>query len=272
MRTERLWLLALGLPAAIVVLTFFAVPMARLFAIGGSGELGWSAYSAAFLEPRYLRSMVSTVVLATLVTLTTLLISGVSGVFLARHSFAGRRLLVALLTLPLAFPGVVIGFMVIMLGGRQGLVPAITRAIFGQPWVFAYSMFGLFIGYIYFSIPRTILTIMAAAEKLDAQRVEAARSLGATGWQVLRDIVLPDLRPALMAAGAMCFATAMGAFGTAFTLATRIDVLPMIIYSEFTLSANIAMASALSFVLGLLTWAALALARTLGGNAVAAAA
>lgn len=52
---------------------------------------------------------------------------------------------------------------------------------------------------------------------------------------------------ALLAAGAICFATAMGAFGTAFTLATRIDVLPMIIYTEFTLQANIAMAAALSF-------------------------
>ena len=42
----------------------------------------------------------------------------------------------------------------------------------------------------------------------------------------------------------------MGAFGTAFTLATHINVLPMVIYTEFTLEANIAMAAALSFVLG----------------------
>ena len=64
----------------------------------------------------------------------------------------------------------------------------------------------------------------------------------------------------------------MGAFGTAFTLATKINVMPMIIYTEFTLSANIAMAASLSFVLGLVTWAALAFARSLTGNQVAAAA
>ena len=46
----------------------------------------------------------------------------------------------------------------------------------------------------------------------------------------------------------------MGAFGTAFTLATDIDVIPMVIYTEFTLSANLAMASALSIVLGIVTW------------------
>jgi L-asparaginase/Glu-tRNA(Gln) amidotransferase subunit D len=83
----------------------------------------------------------------------------------------------------------------------------------------------------------------------------------ATAWMV----------PALVAAGAICFATSMGAFGTAFTLATRINVVPMVIYTEFTLQANVAMAAALSFVLGAITWAALAFARTLTGSSVAAA-
>ena len=55
----------------------------------------------------------------------------------------------------------------------------------------------------------------------------------------------------------------MGAFGTAFTLATGINVLPMVIYTEFTLEANIAVAAALSFVLGAVTWIVLAVARTL---------
>ena len=121
-------------------------------------------------------------------------------------------------------------------------------------------------------VPRTILTVIAAAEKLDPQLIEAARSLGASNWRVLVDVLIPGLKPALLAAGAICFATSMGAFGTAFTLATKIDVLPMIIYTEFTLQANIAMAAALSFVLGLLTWSALAFARSLTGNVVAAAA
>lgn len=272
MKTDRVWLLGLMLPCAAVFVVFFAIPLTRLFFIGGSGELGWSAYTAAFTEPRYLRAMFSTVALSALVTLATLVISSIAGVFLARHEFTGRQALTAMLTLPLAFPGVVIGFMVIMLGGRQGLIPLATELLIGERLVFAYSMVGLFVGYIYFSIPRTILTVMAAAEKLDPKLVEAARSLGASNWRILRDVLVPGLQPALLAAGAICFATSMGAFGTAFTLATRIDVLPMIIYTEFTLQANIAMAAALSFVLGLLTWAALAFARTLAGNTVAAAA
>lgn len=272
MPRDRAWLVGLMLPSAAFFLVFFALPLGRLLLVGASGDLGWGAYAAAVTEPRYLRSMLSTVLLSAAVTAATLVISGVAGVFLARQQFPGQRLLTALLTLPLAFPGVVIGFMVIMLGGRQGLVPAVTEALTGERLVFAYSMAGLFIGYIYFSIPRTILTVMAAAEKLDPQLLEAARSLGASPWQQLRDVLVPGLQPALLVAGAICFATAMGAFGTAFTLATKIDVLPMVIYTEFTLQANLAMAAALSFVLGGVTWAALAFARSLAGNSVVAAA
>ena len=175
-------------------------------------------------------------------------------------------MLLSILTLPLAFPGVVVGFLIILLGGRQGLF---NQLLPGQI-VFAYSIFGLFLGYLYFSIPRVLLTVMAAAEKIDPHLEEAARTLGAPPHRVLRDVLLPQLAPALTADGAIAFATAMGAFGTAFTLATNIDVLPMVIYTEFTLSANIAMAAALSVILGLITWMILFLARSFSGTTIAA--
>jgi putative spermidine/putrescine transport system permease protein len=259
------------LPAGVFFAAFFLLPMGRLFFIGGSGTLGWAAYSAILTDKLYFGSLLWTLGVATATTLATLVISGIAGVFLQRHRFPGNAVLVAMLTLPLAFPGVVIGFMVIMLAGRQGLIGTVTEAITGEKLVFAYSMIGLFMGYVYFSIPRTILTVMAATEKLDPKLEEAARSLGASPWQVVRDVILPGLKPAFISSGAICFATAVGAFGTAFTLATRINVLPMVIYTEFTLSANIAMAAALSFVLGAITWAVLALARTAAGSTVAAA-
>jgi putative spermidine/putrescine transport system permease protein len=170
------------------------------------------------------------------------------------------------LTLPLAFPGVVIGFLIILLGGRQGMINQLTPGHV----VFAYSMFGLFLGYLYFSIPRVLLTVMAATEKLDPALEEAARSLGAPAYHIVLDVILPGLAPSLIAAGAIAFATAMGAFGTAFTLATDINVLPMVIYTEFTLSANIAMASALSVLLGLVTWVLLLIARSFSGTVTAA--
>jgi putative spermidine/putrescine transport system permease protein len=62
------------------------------------------------------------VLLSAGVTLATLIISGIAGVFLTRNRFPFRPAVTAMLTLPLAFPGVVVGFMVIMLAGRQGLI------------------------------------------------------------------------------------------------------------------------------------------------------
>ena len=259
------------LPLVLVTVAFFVLPMAQLVVVGADGPRGVAAYLAILTEPRYRATLINTVLLATATTIATLVIATVAGLFLQRHRFPGRAVLIAMLTFPLAFPGVVVGFLIILLAGRQGLIGAITLALAGEKVVFAYSIFGLFLGYLYFSIPRVILTIMAAVQKLDRGLEEAACSLGASPWAVQRDVVLPALAPAFVASGAIAFATAMGAFGTAFTLATNIDVLPMLIYTEFTLAANFAISAALSIGLGVIAWAILALARSMTGGTVAAA-
>src|SRR6516165_11631802 len=234
------------LPLAVIMIACFLLPMARLVIVGGSGTSGLYAYAAILLEPRYRATLINTVLLAMTTTAATLVIATVTGLFLQRHRFPGRAVLIAMLTFPLAFPGVVVGFMIILLAGRQGVIGDLSSRLTGEKWVFAYSIYGLFLGYLYFSIPRVILTVMAAVQKLDPGLEEAARSLGASPWAVQRDVVLPALAPAFVASGAIAFATAMGAFGTAFTLATNIDVLPMLIYTEFTLAANFATSAALS--------------------------
>jgi putative spermidine/putrescine transport system permease protein len=269
---EGAWLMLLIAPASAVFAAFWLLPMAQLIVLGGEGEEGFELYLKVLATGRYLSSLAVTVAVAASVTVLTLVISLVSGLFLQRNRFPGRGTLVAMLTLPLAFPGVVIGFMVIMLAGRQGLIGDLAQRLTGSKLVFAYSMAGLFMGYVYFSIPRVILTVMAAAEKLDPRLEEAARSLGAGRWRVVADVILPGLQAAIISSGAICFATSMGAFGTAFTLGAGIDVLPLVIYTEFTLHANIATAAALSVLLGVITWAILALARSAAGSGVAAAA
>ena len=258
-------------PAVAIFGAFFLLPLARLTLTSVAGPSGVAIYLLALATPRYLVTLRNTVVLALAVTLITLALSGFSGVFLTRHRFWGKSFIVSMLTFPLAFPGVVVGFMIILLVGRQGVVGDMARHLTGERIVLAYSMSGLFLGYLYFSIPRVILTLMAAAEKIDPSLEEAARSLGASPWRVIRDVIVPALVPGLISSGAICFATAMGAFGTAFTLATDIDVLPIVIYTEFTLLANIALAAALSILLGLITWVVLAVARTACGSTIAAA-
>jgi putative spermidine/putrescine transport system permease protein len=258
------------LPLVIASTALFVLPMARLVLTGAEGPNGLAGYLAILVDARMRTTLINTVLLATATTVVSLVVATIAGMFLQRHRFPGRALLIALLTFPLAFPGVVVGFMIILLAGRQGLIGEVTRLVWGEKVVFAYSIWGLFLGDLYFSIPRVILTVMAAIQKLDRGLEEAARSLGAGPFAVQRDVILPALKPAFVASGAIAFATAMGAFGTAFTLATNIDVLPMLIYTEFTLGGNLASAAALSVGLGIIAWAILALSRSVSGSVAAA--
>lgn len=132
---------------------------------------------------------------------------------------------------------------------------------------FAYGLLGLFLGYLYFSLPRAIASYTAAAEALDPHLEEAARSLGGNGWRVARDVWWPQLLPTTLACGAIVFATSVGAFGTAFTLSSKFEVLPITIYNEFTNYANFALAASLSISLGLITWLVLWLSRRWAGPA-----
>jgi putative spermidine/putrescine transport system permease protein len=97
LKSDRSLLIALLLPTTVVFVAFFVLPLANLFVIGGTGKMGWAAYSAVLTEPRYLSSLLATVALATVTTLATLVISGVAGVFLSRNRFRGRAVLTALL-------------------------------------------------------------------------------------------------------------------------------------------------------------------------------
>lgn len=260
-------LAACAAPAAAFFAAFWLLPVARLLAL--PADKGWGTYFAVLTDPRYLQSMVNTVALSAAVTLATLVLGAAVGIFLARHRFAGRRMLLSLLTLPLSFPGVIIGFFVILLGGRQGLVADLGDSLFGQRLTFAYGLAGLFLAYLYFSLPRAIATYAAAAEAMNLQLEEAARSLGASRLRVARDVWLPELAPTTLACGAILFATSMGAFGTAFTLASKFEVIPITIYNEFTNYANFALAASLSIALGVATWLALFAARRFGANPVA---
>lgn len=259
------WMLV---PALVFFAAFWLLPFATLIVMGTQPDnsSGVNAYWTILTQQQYLSSLGVTVLLSLLVSLLAVAISAVASCFLARHHFAGRSLLLAVLTFPLAFPGVVVGFLVVMMAGRQGPIAQLSLALFGERWMFAYSLSGLFVGYLYFSIPRVVMTLVAACEKLDRSLEEAARSLGASQWRVVWDVMVPGMAPALFSSGAICFATSMGAFGTAFTLGTHLKVLPLTIYGEFTNYANFATAAALSVAMGGVAWLALILARWLAGE------
>ncbi len=251
-------------PAIALFAAFWLLPMAWLVVLPAAK--GWDTYFAVLTNPRYAASLANTVLLSLSVTLATLALGAAVGLYLARTPFAGRRALLSVLTLPLSFPGVIVGFFMILLGGRQGGIARLAEWLTGERITFAYGLLGLFLAYLYFSLPRAIATYTAAAQAMDPQLEEAARSLGASRWRIVIDVWAPALAPTTLACGAILFATAMGAFGTAFTLASKIEVLPITIYNEFTNYANFALAASLSIALGVMTWLVLFVARRFGGQ------
>lgn len=257
-------------PAAVLFAAFWLLPMAQLVLLPSTK--GAQTYFVVLTQPRFLKSLAQTTLLSAAVTLVSLAIAAAVGLYLGRRVFRGRRLLMSLLMLPLSFPGVIVGFFVILVGGRQGPFASLTDALLGERITFAYGVTGLFLAYVYFSLPRAIASFTAVVEQMEPDLEEAARSLGASSWHIARDVWWPALQPTAMAVGAIVFATAMGAFGTAFTLASRYEVLPITIYNEFTNYANFAVAASLSIALGVMTWAVLFVARRFGTAPAGAAA
>src|SRR3974390_620980 len=131
------------LPLAVVAVGFFLLPMTRLVVTGAEGPQGFAGYLAILVEPRYRATLINTVLLAAATTVVTLVVATIAGMFLQQHRFPGRAVLIAMLTFPLAFPGVVVGFMIILLPGRQGLMGDLSNRLTGQKFVFPYSVYGL---------------------------------------------------------------------------------------------------------------------------------
>ena len=261
---ENHLLLLCAAPAAAFLAAFWLLPAIRLLMLPAS--TGWQTYFIVLTDSKYFGILLNTLLLSLLTTAATLVLGAAVGLTLARHHLPGKALLLSLLTLPLSFPGVIVGFFVILTGGRQGLLANLTSALGLGRVTFAYTLVGLFVAYLYFSLPRAIANYHAAALAFDNALEEAARTLGASRWRIARDVWWPQFLPTTIGNGAIVFATAMGAFGTAFTLSTRFDVLPITIYDEFTNYTNFAVAASLSISLALLTWLVLQLARRMGNT------
>ncbi len=248
--------IAFLIPIVIIFSFFFLYPLVILFitSLKGADGLTLHNYTQMLTNPYYSSALVNSLVLSFAVTVVSLVISGVLAFFLARHEFPGKTIYFTLLTFPMSFPGVVVGFMIIILFGSTGVMPALLEALTGEKsMVFAYTIFGIFLAYLYFQIPRNIMTLYGAIVEFDGTLEEAARTVGATPWQAIRYVVLPTVFPIFIAAGALAFSTSMSAFGTAFTLANQFNILPILMYNEFTLSFKIEVASAIAVVVGVIT-------------------
>ncbi|HEX2850380.1 MAG TPA: ABC transporter permease [Acidimicrobiales bacterium] len=224
-RRRRPPVVALVLGAA--GLALLVLPLAGLV-----GRAPWGAALDALREP----AVATALRLSLECSLSATAIAVVLGVplawVLARTTFPGRRLVRAVVLVPLVLPPVVGGVALLLAFGRRGLVGQHLDAWFGIRLPFTTA--GAALAEAFVAMPFLVVTAEAAFRNLDRRFEDAARTLGAGRWRVFRTVVLPLTRPSLVAGAVLAWARALGEFGATITFAGntpgRTTTIPLEVY------------------------------------------
>jgi len=168
---------------------------------------------------------------------------------LARAEFPGRRLVRALVTVPLVLPPVVGGVALLLVFGRRGLLGGWLDQTFGVSLPFTTA--GVVVAEAFVAMPFLVIAVEGALRGADARYEEAAATLGATRWTAFRRVTLPLIAPGVAAGAVLCWARALGEFGATITFAGnfpgRTQTMPLAVY--LALEQDVDAAIVLSLVL-----------------------
>jgi sulfate transport system permease protein len=248
-RSEPAWLrgglivLALGYLGL-----FLMVPLAAVFFEAFSK--GWRVWLAAISDPMALQAVKLTLRVTALVVPINAACGLAAAWALARFRFRGRNLLVTCIDLPFTVSPVVAGMLFVLLFGAQGwfggwLGEHGVRILFAVP--------GIVLATLFVTLPFVARQLIPLMESQGAIEEEAAVTLGASGWQLLRLVVLPKIRWGLFYGVVLCAARAMGEFGAVSVVSGHIrgrtNTIPLhveVLYNEYQFAAAFAVASLLT--------------------------
>lgn len=152
---------------------------------------------------------------------------------LARGRFWGKSLLDGLVHLPLVLPPVVVGYLLLVVMGRQGVVGAYLYDWFSIS--FGFSWRGAVLAVSVVAFPLLVRSIRLALESVDPKLEQAARTLGAGPAKVFLTITLPLMLPGILTGTVLAFARALGEFGATITFVSNIpgetQTLPLAMFS-----------------------------------------
>ena len=155
-----------------------------------------------------------------------------TALLLARGRFRGKSVLNAAVHLPLIMPPVAVGYVLLLLFGRQGPIGAFLADHFGI--VFAFRWTGAALASAVMSFPLMVRAIQLSIEGVDRKLEDAAGTLGASPSWVFVTVTLPLILPGILAGMILAFAKAMGEFGATITFVSSIPgetaTLPMAIH------------------------------------------
>jgi molybdate transport system permease protein len=157
---------------------------------------------------------------ALLATLLALGAGVAGGWLLARCDFRGREWLDAAFSLPLVLPPTVLGYYLLVLLGQSSPLGRGFEAVFGFRLIFTWQ--AAVVAATIHALPLVVRSSRAAFEGVAPQLEQAARTLGASEWEIFRRVTLPLARRGVLAAATLAFARALGDFGATLMVAGNI--------------------------------------------------
>ncbi|MGI5488699.1 molybdate ABC transporter permease subunit [Microtetraspora malaysiensis] len=212
---------------AVVGMAFLVLPLAGLLV-----RAPWATLARRLAEPQVLEALRLSLLTATAATAVCLLLGVPLAWLLARVDFPGRRLVRALVTVPLVLPPVVGGVALLLVLGRRGLVGQWLDDAFGVTLPFTTA--GVVVAEAFVAMPFLVISVEGALRAADRRFEEAAATLGASRWTAFRRVTLPLIAPGVVAGGVLCWARALGEFGATITFAGnfpgRTQTMPLAVY------------------------------------------
>jgi sulfate/thiosulfate transport system permease protein len=259
--TEPAWFRNILIAVALLyMLLLLFVPLCTVFA--GALEKGLKVYFHSFADPDTLFSIRLTLLIAVIAVPLNLTFGLAASWAIAKFQFPGKNLLTAFIDLPFAVSPVVSGLIYVLLFGKQGWLGPYLEAhdikiIFAVP--------GIVLATIFITFPMVARELIPLMEEQGKEEEEAARTLGATGWQTFWKVTLPNIKWGVLYGVILTNARAMGEFGAVSVVSGHIrgmtTTLPLqveILYNEYNYVQAFSGASLLCF-LALLTLGAKAI-------------
>ncbi len=233
------------------------------------GQIGLGGLWEQIHSPRAIAAFQLSLGAALIAALINMVFGLMAAWALNRYRFPGRDLLDAIVDLPFALPTAVSGIALTSLFAPSGWFGSWLQPLGIQV---AFSRLGIVMALIFIGIPFAIRTLQPALKELDPAQEEMSATLGASRFQTLWAVVFPQLLPSLLTAFGLCFARAIGEYGSVIFIAGNLpmktEVVPLLIIVELE-QYNVAGATALGFTLLCLSLAVIATVQALQRRSLA---
>lgn len=201
-------------------------------------------YKKLFNNDDLMLAFANSLTIAFITTIISVVLGALAAVMLWRFRFRFKGAIEGALALPIVVPEICMGVAMLVFFSRVMQWPN------DLPWPF--SLGAIIIAHVSFCFPFVTMVVRARLESFNKEQEEAARDLGASDWQAFRDVLLPHMKPALVAGALLSFTLSLDDFViTFFTSGPNTVTFPVKVYSmvRFSVTPEVNAASTMLIVL-----------------------